>query len=190
MEAFIQQYGYLAILIGTFLEGETVLILGGFAAYSGYLELPWVIVAAGAGAVIGDQLCFFLGRTSSEPVLQRLSSWRPRVERVRAWIERYQIAVVIGYRFLYGFRSVTPFVLGMSGFSPSRFIPLNLLSAGIWALSVGVLGYSFGTALRLFLDDLKRYQGWILLAGLAIGLSIAVINRLRKRLQRPKQPAP
>ena len=189
MEAFIQQYGYLAILIGTFLEGETVLILGGFAAYSGYLELPWVIVAAGAGAVIGDQLCFFLGRTSSESVLQRLPSWRPRVERVRAWIERYQIAVVIGYRFLYGFRSVTPFVLGMSGFSPSRFIPLNLLSAGIWALSVGVVGYSFGTALRLFFDDLKRYQGWILLAGLAVGLSIALINLLRKRLQRPRKPA-
>ena len=49
LQSLIENYGYLAILIGTFLEGETIVILAGFAAQLGYLELPWVIVTAIAG---------------------------------------------------------------------------------------------------------------------------------------------
>ena len=40
LESLIDTYGYLTILIGTFLEGETILVLGGFAAHRGYLHLP------------------------------------------------------------------------------------------------------------------------------------------------------
>ena len=47
----IQSYGYWAILAGTFLEGETILVLAGFAAHLGYLQLPWVILAAFAGSL-------------------------------------------------------------------------------------------------------------------------------------------
>ena len=46
LESIVDTYGYLAVLLGTFLEGETILVLGGFAAHRGYLALPWVIVAA------------------------------------------------------------------------------------------------------------------------------------------------
>ena len=62
LQSLIDTYGYLAILVGTFFEGETILVLGGFAAYRGYLHLPWVIIAAFVGSLCGDQLFFFLGR--------------------------------------------------------------------------------------------------------------------------------
>ena len=42
LESLIDTYGYLAILVGTFFEGETILVLGGLAAYREYLGLPWV----------------------------------------------------------------------------------------------------------------------------------------------------
>ena len=58
MESLIENYGYLAILIGTLLEGGTILVLGGFTAHQGYLALPWVILAAFAGSLCGDQLFF------------------------------------------------------------------------------------------------------------------------------------
>ena len=55
LEGFVENYGYWAILAGTVLEGETVLILGGLAAHQGYLELAWVLldrtlIEAGASA--------------------------------------------------------------------------------------------------------------------------------------------
>lgn len=40
LEYLVTTYGYPVIAIGTFLEGESILVLGGFAAHSGYLELP------------------------------------------------------------------------------------------------------------------------------------------------------
>ena len=46
MESLIKNYEHLPILIGTFLEGETILVLGGVTAHQGYLALPWIILAA------------------------------------------------------------------------------------------------------------------------------------------------
>jgi len=80
LESLIETYGYLAILIGTFLEGETILVLGGFAAHRGYLALPWVILAAFIGSLCGDQLFFYLGRKHSQMILAKRQSWQSRIE--------------------------------------------------------------------------------------------------------------
>ena len=58
LQNFIENYGYVTILIGTFLEGETILALAGLAAHQGYLLLPGVILAAFLGSLCGDQLFF------------------------------------------------------------------------------------------------------------------------------------
>ena len=70
LETMIATYGYGAVLVGTFLEGETVVLLGGFAAHRGYLDLPWVIAVAFAGSLLGDQLYFYLGRRHSARILR------------------------------------------------------------------------------------------------------------------------
>jgi membrane protein DedA with SNARE-associated domain len=56
-EGQISAYGYYAVEAGTFFEGETVLVLAGFAAHRGYLELPLVIACAFAGET-GSVLAF------------------------------------------------------------------------------------------------------------------------------------
>ena len=61
LQNIIENYGYAAILIGTFLEGETILVLAGLAAHQGSLVLTWVIIAAFAGSLCGDQLFFIWG---------------------------------------------------------------------------------------------------------------------------------
>ena len=59
MEHLIDTYGYWAVLLATFPEGETILVIAGFAAHQGYLTLMPVILAAFAGSLCGDQLFFF-----------------------------------------------------------------------------------------------------------------------------------
>ena len=51
----------MAVILGTFLEGETILVLAGLAAHQGYLSLSGIILAAFAGSLCGDQLFFFWG---------------------------------------------------------------------------------------------------------------------------------
>lgn len=65
LATFLLSYGYIAVLLGTFLEGETILIMAGFAAQSGYLNLYWVIGVATIGSFLGDQLYFTWARVSA-----------------------------------------------------------------------------------------------------------------------------
>ena len=63
LESFLAKYGYIAILLGTAFEGETIMIMGGFSAHRGYLELlPWVVLAGFVGNFIQNMIYFVLGR--------------------------------------------------------------------------------------------------------------------------------
>ncbi|HSR12253.1 MAG TPA: DedA family protein [Thermodesulfobacteriota bacterium] len=169
LEYLIQSYGYLAVLVGTFMEGETILILAAFASYQGYLALPWVVLSAWCGACCGDQMFFFLGRKWSGRVLERFPSWRDRAVRVHKFLDRFQPWAIFLYRYMYGFRSITPFVIGNGPMPAVRFIPLNMLSVFLWAAVVGSLGYLFANTLGSVLGSLKKFEmiiaGVIALAG-------------------------
>jgi membrane protein DedA with SNARE-associated domain len=183
-ETLLQTYGYWAILIGTFAEGETILILGGFAAKLGYLALPWVILSAFIGSLCGDQLFFYLGRAHSQRFLARRPLWTERVHKAQRLLERFQTPLIIGFRFLYGLRTVTPFVIGMSSVPTRRFIFLNTISALIWAIVVGAGGYLFGNILEIILGDIKRYERVILGAIAVIGMSFWAVHLYRHRAKR------
>ncbi|HSS66887.1 MAG TPA: DedA family protein [Gammaproteobacteria bacterium] len=162
MEEFIRNFGYAAIFIGTFFEGETVLVVGGFLAHRTYLDLPWVIAAAFFGTLLGDQMYFYLGRVKGVEFLQRRPRWKRKSARVRRLLRRHQTLVVLGFRFLYGVRTVVPFLIGASKVSPLRFLILNVIGALAWASAVGLAGYSLGRTVELFLADVQRYELWIL----------------------------
>jgi membrane protein DedA with SNARE-associated domain len=177
----IKNYGYLAILIGTFFEGETILILGGFAAHMGFLELPWVIASAWAGSFSGDQLFYYIGRHYGPKVIAKRLSWQEGAEKVYKHLHRHKNLLILSFRFFYGFRNVTPFAVGAAHISRSRFFTLNLIGAIIWAISFAYAGYLFGEAFRLLLNDFKRYELYVLLALVCVGLMIWLFTLIRHR---------
>jgi len=177
----IRNYGYLAILIGTFLEGETILILGGFAAHMGFLELPWVIASAFAGSFSGDQLYFYIGRHYGPKIIAKRLSWQEGAAKVYKHLHRHQNLLILSFRFFYGFRNVTPFAVGAAHVSRARFFTLNLIGAIIWAISFASAGYLFGEAFRLFLDDFKRYELYVLLGLVLVGVLIWLVTLIRHR---------
>ena len=77
-------------------------------------------------------------------------------------LHRNQIAVILGFRFLYGIRNVTPFIVGSSGFNPIRFFFLNCLGALVWAITFASLGYNLGNVAENILDDVEEYEKTIL----------------------------
>jgi membrane protein DedA with SNARE-associated domain len=172
LESMIMSFGYPVIFIGTLLEGETILILGGFAARCRFLELHWVVLSAFFGTLFGDQLYFYIGRIKGMEFLERKPHWKLRTERVFQLLRKHQIAVLLGFRFLYGIRTVTPFLIGTSGISPFRFLILNMISAGVWAIVIGSAGYLFGQAVELVIKEIKQFEifafGIILLIGVII----------------------
>ena len=186
LESFLETYGYSALLVGAFFEGETTMVLGGLAAYLGYLDLPWVILIAFVGTLMGDQLFFYLGRWHSRAIL----AWRPglesRLDRVKQHIERHQMQLILVFRFLYGLRIITLFGLGMSRIPATYFFLLSTISALVWAAAMGIGGYLFGNFLWVIIANIKHYEAkffWILaiIGGLIWGIYFYRSKRIVKR---------
>lgn len=181
MEALILHYGYTALFVGTFLEGETILIIAGYLAQEGMLDLPWVIIAAFLGSFAGDQSFFFIGRYKGMGFLAQRPAWQGKTEKAFALLTRHQIPIILGFRFLYGIRNVTPFVIGSTGLHPLRFFVLNFIGAAVWAIAFGSMGYHLGTFVEVVLRDVAKYE-MLVLAGLFAALLMYLLgSMLRKR---------
>jgi membrane protein DedA with SNARE-associated domain len=184
LEYLISQYGYVALVIGTFLEGEVILIVAGFAVHLGYLKLEWVMLAAFAGSVAGDQFYFFLGRVKGEAFLKKRPRWQTKVQKVWKLLDRYRTLMILGFRFAYGLRMVTPFAIGLSNIRASRFLILNMIGGLGWSVIVALVGYFFGAAAKVIAGDIRKYEHWIVL-GILLATALAwIIYFLRKKKER------
>jgi membrane protein DedA with SNARE-associated domain len=188
LEYLVSHYGYVALFIGVFLEGETLLILAGIAAHLGHLNLTWVILDAFAGSLAGDQFYFFLGRVKGKAFLRKRPVWETKVNKVWVLFEHYRTLVILGFRFMYGLRTVTPFAFGLSGTSGIRFFIFNAIGAAIWSVVVAFVGYLFGTIAQAALLDAKKYEHWILLGVLSAGALVWFIYFLHDRIKGPPKP--
>ena len=185
LEAIVSAYGYLAVFVGTFLEGETVLAIGGFFARRGYLDLRWVIAVAFLGTLSADQLAFHLGRIQGAKILAARPRWRAKLERPLDLLHRHRIPLILGFRYVYGIRIVTPFAIGLSGVRPLVFLLMDLAGAAVWATAVATLGYLFGFSVELMIGRAQHYELWVV-AGIAV-LGLAVWGLLRWRRTRSRK---
>src|SRR5438105_14801750 len=80
-EILLHKFGYLAVFIGTFLEGETILVMAGFFAERGYLRLVGVVFVAAAGAYVGHVFWFWLGRHRGVKLLDRFPILNERLRK-------------------------------------------------------------------------------------------------------------
>jgi membrane protein DedA with SNARE-associated domain len=181
LASLIQQYGYLAVFVGSILEGETLLVLAGLAARRGYLSLQWVVIIAATGAFIGDQICFLVGRWLGPTVLARWSWLGRSIARADALLVRYGALVVIGLRFTYGLRLGGVIAIGMSRMSWLRFATLNLIGALLWAPIVAGAGYVLGNAVEPLFEGSEYGEYLMFAAVVVVGAAVWLIRRQRAR---------
>jgi membrane protein DedA with SNARE-associated domain len=181
IEWALSHFGYAAVLIGTFFEGETVLVLAGFAVHRGYMSLSLVIVSGFAGTVIGDQFYFFLGRRRGVRVLSRHPDWNRRIIKFMRLMDRHQNAILVLFRFMYGLRTVAPFAIGLSRISARKFIIFNIISAALWTAIVTMLGYLFGQTVEFLINDVKKYELIIIAVLLLLAAAVYLSRRRRNR---------
>jgi len=181
LPALLHQYGYLLIFIGTFAEGETLLMLGGYFAHRGYLDLGGVMATAFVAAVCGDQLFFHVGRNHATRLFERFPHLHDKVRIAVHRAERHQNLVVLGMRFLWGLRIALPLAMGMTRMNGRKFFWLNLLSAAVWSVMFASLGYGSGQLFERLVDDLRHYELRIAGALVFIGATVLLIRWLSAR---------
>jgi membrane protein DedA with SNARE-associated domain len=183
----LDRWGYAAILVaiiadsfGLPIPGEVMLLLAAVFSGSGpHLSLALVIGAAVAGAVLGDNVTFILGRRGGYPFLQRhgrrFHLGPERLQIGEYLFRRYGVGVVIVGRLIPVVHIWTAVLAGISRMPYRYFAPANLVGAIIWATALGLAGYGVGRAAT-------RYGDIIAAAGIPVAISIGAVTLLLLRL--------
>lgn len=181
-EVWIERYGYVAIVLGTFFEGESVLLIGGALAHRGLLSFPLVLACAFAGAVLGDQTWFRVGRKFGAAYIAKSPKLQKHHVRAEALLRRFGDWFVIGFRFVVGIRTVTPLLIGTTSFSATRFLALNVFGCAVWAGVIATAGFVLGASVKSVFERAGRIQEYVLIAIVVIALLAYATRRWRKRI--------
>ncbi|MCX6234389.1 MAG: DedA family protein [Bacteroidetes bacterium] len=172
---------YLSVMIGVLLEGDTVIIASSFAAHQDYMNIFLVATLAILITLTSDWFYFFLGRYKGRTVIEKRPSLMKHAGKVKDYIEKHPRLLLVSYRFLYGFRILTPLMIGMSKISTIRFLIISFFMTIIWASLLILAGYFFGHVLKGQIKEFERYELFVILGILMIGISLSVLTWVRER---------
>jgi len=181
MQNFIINFGYPALFLGSFLEGESFLIAAGFLAKRGYLSFDLVVLIALAGAYLGDVALYFLGRNKGEKLISKFPQAKMYYPRARNLFDRYGIWAIFITRYLYGLRFASAAFLGLMRMRRRRFLPFAFLSCMIWATIIGGAGYLFGASVEALLGQIRQYEMLIVPLIIAMGVGAWGLRRFRAK---------
>jgi membrane protein DedA with SNARE-associated domain len=171
---------YSVVFLGCFFEGETSLITSAFAAHRGYLEIFIVMLIALAATQSWDWLWFTVGRKRGKRFIEKKTKLNEKVKKIHNLLEKKPIPFLLGYRFMFGFRTAGPLVIGMSSISKQKFLTFSLINTILWDIIVSSFGYFFGAFLKANLRKIEDYEfeimGCLLIAGAIIGLFLRFVS--------------
>jgi undecaprenyl-diphosphatase len=163
--------------VGVLLPGEIGVILGGVLANQHKLSLTAVLIAAIAGAIIGDSIGYFVGKRYGEALLDKIPNriLKPEhVTRTEKTIRELGGKAVFVGRFTAALRALVPGMAGMSRLHYGRFLAWNVLGGAVWATGFVILGYLAGS-------QYQRLEHYANLIGLALLVAIAAFFVIRYR---------
>lgn len=186
-ESLLEQFGYLAVFVGTFLEGEAILIAAGFFASRGHLGFVPVTIVAFAGSFLGHLFWFWLGRVHGVKLLDRFPSMKRHFGKGIRVFERYGASAIVITQWLYGLRITCAVIIGMSRISILKFLAYEAASCAVWSVIITALGFYFGYAVERVLGRVEHIEKYGLAVILAGALGFWLWHRWKER--REEDPA-
>ncbi len=193
IQSLVSQHGYWVVFLIVMLEsagvplpGETVLILAaGFAGATGELNLSLVISCAAAGAIIGDNIGFWVGRTYGAKFLLRYGRFvrlsKSRLKLGQFLFRKHGAKIVFFGRFVAFLRVFAALLAGVNKYHWPQFLFFNAAGGIIWALLIGIGAFLFG-------DSIHRISGPVGIIALAAAIAgviafMYVVRRGEKRME-------
>jgi membrane protein DedA with SNARE-associated domain len=168
VEGYITKYGYIGIFIGTFLEGETTVLLGGLFSKLGYMSVWMVMLYAFAGTFVGDCTFFAIGRFFGKNIVERFNFIRSKVPLANNVIRKNGNFIIFSIRFLVGIRAIILILLGCTNLKMSKFLTYSVLNSIAWSILVSIIG---------FVSDIKKYESIIVPVVLVLVTMLILIYR-------------
>ena len=192
-------YGYLAVLVFVGIEsigipfpGETILLIAAiYAGTTHRLFIPLVIAAAASGAILGDNIGFWIGREGGYRLLRRYGRYillDDRKLKLGLYLFRKHGGKIVFFgRFVAVLRALAAFLAGTNRMPWPRFLLFNALGGIVWATLYGLGGYLLGNNIHRFTGPVGTVT--IVLAVLLILLGLVVTRRNEHRLEEEAEKA-
>lgn len=184
----IQNWGYWAVFVGVMLEsaglpcpGETVIILASVLAKTEHmLDIRWIGMVAGAAAITGDNIGYWIGKKGGCKLLDRYSKFlhvsEESIHKGESLMKRRGPAIVYFARFITYLRIIAGPLAGVLHMEWRKFLLWNALGGLTWVAGITSLAYIFGPALTPAL----RNGGWVILGTLGLWVLVSWIRHHRQ----------
>ncbi len=182
----INAYGYAFIFLGTFFEGELIVLAAAFLAHIGVLDLSTAMLVCFLGAISGDNFWYVVGKYGGVRFLQKYGNkigfTETRYLRAHRFFDNHGGKTIFLARFVFGTRLITAMIAGSSGMPEKKYLKANIAGAALWVIVIGSLGYLFGKSFNYLSVLVKRTE--IVLLILAVLAIIIVIFHLKSRIRK------
>jgi membrane protein DedA with SNARE-associated domain len=181
LQELAHHYGYWTVFVGIALEnmgiplpGETIVIVGGYLAGSDELDYWWVLVSAIAGAVLGDNFGYWVGRFGGWELLVKIGRiFRLQEQQLEQAKDRYNknaVQAVFWGRFVTLLRIFAGPLAGITRMPYKQFLLCNLGGAAVWSTTIVTIAFFLGKAVSL-----EQIVGWVAQIGIVALLIIIVL---------------
>ncbi len=175
LAAFLESF----VIVGAVVPGATVVVLAGFLSSQGYLDIGDLIWFAAFGAILGDNVSYYLG-TRGIKIFRHENKWLKEVlSKAKRFFEKQGSKSIFLGRFIGPIRSVVPFIAGLSGMRLRTFLFWNIVSGLLWASANVLLGYFFGDALGIIGKWSTRAGIFMVVVTISVILVRGIIKYLR-----------
>lgn len=176
MEEFLQQYGYAALALATFLEGETALLVASSLVSTGVFGGMETVFFGFFGSFVSDWMYFLIGRLNGTYFVEQRPALKAKLDPAHKFFQTHRLQILVSYRFLYGLRIVLPLMIGLTGVRPLYFLGFSLVAGLSWSSLVGGAGYLAGEYFQLTAASFESNGLLIILAfacfGVLLGLGV------------------
>lgn len=140
-------YGYIGLFLYSLGGGFVALIAAGVLSFMGKMDLTLVIAIAFVANALGDTLLFYMARYQKSMMMDGLRKHRRKLALSHIMMKKYGSWIILFQKFVYGIKTLIPIAIGLTKYDFKRFTVLNILSAGVWAISIGLGSYYSGSVL-------------------------------------------
>lgn len=181
----LSTYGYIILFLYSLGGGMVAIIAAGILSYAGKMDLTTSIAVAFVANALGDSLLFYMSRYNKSQMMSYIKKHRRKIALSHVLMKRYGDKIIFFQKFVYGIKTLIPIAIGLTGYSFSKFNILNMISAALWALILGLSSFYAGEALSEFASYFSKYP---FLAPLIIfsllGLLWLYFNKATKKKKR------
>ena len=154
----LSQYGLWIVFFGMIVEGTAVIILSGVLCHMGVLPCEATIIVAILGAIVGDQIWFYIGRNYAQKFLSNFPTIKKHINKLQEKVQSKADILAVTSRFIYSGAIAFPLVLGIHNYSHKRFTVLDSVGVSLASITGLLLGYFLSNSFKKVLGDISHFE--------------------------------